>query len=287
MAPPSSGAVVIGAALKIFEEKKIWENKPGSTQELHLIAESLKRAFRGRFLLGDPKFAKNPIEELMSPKYIKAQADSISLDKAKSVTMTNPKELKESMETTHLSLMDEQGNAVALNITLNGNYGSGIISSKYGITMNNEMDDFTTKLGEPNQWGIVQGEANKVEAGKRPLSSMSPTVVTKDGKAIMVAGGQGGPRIISAVLQSIHRVLDNNMNADQAANFVRVHHQIVPDKTYIDPLRFTEETAKALTKMGHNVTEDGVARVHVVAKSPKGWLEAGCDTRGECAAGGL
>jgi gamma-glutamyltranspeptidase / glutathione hydrolase len=287
MPPPSSGAVVIGAALKMFEAKKIWDLKPGSSKELHLIAESLKRSFRGRFLLGDPKFAKNPVDELLGAKYLKTQADSISMDKAKTVSMTDVKELNESKETTHFSMMDDEGNAVGLTITLNGNYGSGVISQKYGIVLNNEMDDFTTKLGEPNQWGIVQGEANKVEAGKRPLSSMSPTIVTKDGKVVMVAGGQGGPRIISAVTQVIHRVLDNAMNIDQAIQFVRVHHQILPDKTFIDPFRSSEDTQQALTKMGHNVTEDPVARVHGVARSSKGWLESGCDSRGECSVGGL
>lgn len=287
MPPPSSGAVVIGAALKMLEAKKIWDLKAGSAKELHLIAESLKRSFRGRFLLGDPKFAKNPTEELLSPKYLKAQADSISMDKSKTVTMTDVKELSESKETTHYSMMDDEGNAVGLTITLNGNYGSGVISQKYGIVLNNEMDDFTTKLGEPNQFGLVQGEANKVEAGKRPLSSMSPSIVTKDGKVVMVAGGQGGPRIMSAVTQVIHRVLDNGMNIDQAIQFVRVHHQILPDKTFIDPLRSSGETEQALTKMGHNVVEDMVARVHGVARSAKGWLESGCDSRGECSTGGL
>ena len=287
MPPPSSAAVLIGGGLKILESKKVWDLKAGSSAELHLIAESLKRAFRGRFLLGDPKYAKNPIEELLGEKYLKTQADDISMVKAKTVSVTNPKELTDKMETTHYSMMDDEGNAVGLTITLNGNYGCGVVTNKYGIALNNEMDDFSTRPGEPNQFGLIQGESNKVEGGKRPLSTMSPTLVSKDGKVILVAGGQGGPRIASSVLQVIHRVLDNGMNIDQAIQFVRVHHQVLPDKTYVDPLRTSDDSLKVLSKLGHNIAEETVARVHAVRRNQKGWLESGCDSRGECSAGGL
>lgn len=287
MPPPSSAAVVMGAAFQMFDRQNLSSLSPGSSKELHLIAETLKRSFRGRYLLGDPKFVDNPVDQLLSPKYIEAQLASIRTDKAGTVSMADLKEVKESQETTHFSLMDREGNALAITVTLNGNYGSGVVTENYGIVLNNEMDDFTARPGEPNQFGLVQGEANQVEAGKRPLSSMSPTLVFKDGKVVASLGSPGGPRIISAVVQVIHRLLGNNMDMDQAIQFVRVHNQILPNKTYIDPLRSSEDTRKRLTDMGHIVEEDTVAKVYGVRRNSKGWFEAAHDSRGEGASGGL
>ncbi len=287
MPPPSSSAVVMGAAFHIFERKNISALAPGSAAELHLIAETLKRGFRGRFLLADPKFNPNPMAKLLDSKYLESLTNSINDKKSTKVEVASEKEFTESQETTHISLMDAEGNAVALTITLNGNFGSGVVTDKFGIALNNEMDDFTTRPGEPNQFGLIQGSANKVEAGKRPISSMSPTLVMKDGKVIVSLGSPGGPRIISAVTQVIHRVLDNDLDMDQAIQFVRVHHQILPDKIYVDPLRSSPDTLAKLKDMGHQTEESVVAKVYGVRRNAKGWLEAAHDSRGEGASGGL
>jgi len=287
MPAPSSSAVVMSVALRLFELENLKALKPGSSQELHGIAESLKRAFRGRFLLGDPKFVKNPVTQLTSEEYIRQQFKSINMSKATEVSMADQKEFPESHETTHFSLMDSEGNAVAFTVTLNGSYGSGVVSEKYGIALNNEMDDFTARLGEPNQFGLIQGRSNQVEAGKRPISSMSPTLVLKDGQVVMSLGSQGGPRIISSVAQVLHRVIGQSMTMDEAIQFARVHHQVLPNKLYIDPLRSTADTEEKLKSMGHQIEESMVAKVYGVRKNSKGWFEAAFDSRGEGASGGL
>ncbi|MGE3973328.1 MAG: gamma-glutamyltransferase [Bdellovibrionales bacterium] len=286
MPPPSSGGIVMMSALKLFELGKLNEITPQSGDEYHFIGEILKRAFRGRTLLGDPDFANNPIAQLTSETYLKQQLKEISASKAKDV---EPVDLNsfDSTETTHFSIMTANGDAIAFTVTLNGAYGSGVVSERFGIALNNEMDDFTTKPGEPNQFGLIQGDANKVEAGKRPLSSMSPTIVEKDGKTELVLGSPGGPRIISAVTQVLYRFLITKMNIDAAIQAPRVHHQTLPNKLFIDPLRFQHETKEFLKRKGHVVEESPVAKVYGVAKHPSGWMQSAFDSRGEGAAGGL
>lgn len=287
MPPPSSGGVVIYQALKLMDALKLKTKAQLSVDELHLLAEIESRAFRGRSLLGDPDFHKNPIAFLTSSKYLDEMANSIKPSKSVEMKPFNEKENHESSETTHFSIMDNEGHAIALTVTLNGNYGSAVVSKRFHIALNDEMDDFTTHPGEANMYGLTQGAGNDVEPGKRPLSSMSPTLVERDGKMIMSAGAPGGPRIITAVLQTLYRVLARNMNVDQAVQFPRVHHQFSPHKLYVDKNRFSPEILAALKERGHNIEEVGsMGKAYAVRLRPDGILEGAFDARGEGASGG-
>lgn len=280
MPPPSSGGVVMVSALKLIEELKLSKLPARSYDEYHMLAEILKASYRGRSELADPDFTKNPIESLLSDKYIKSLAKKINLKK---VSNFKPIKInvKESSETTHYNVMDANGNAVSLTVTLNGSYGSGVVSKNYGISLNNEMDDFTTKPGEPNMFGLIQGQSNNVEPGKRPLSSMTPTLLLKDDKVKMTIGAPGGPRIISSVLQVIYRNLYRELDMDQAIQALRVHHQFLPKKTFLDRNLATPELIKNLKSRGHNVEESWMARVNAIRINESNWLEAAFDSRGE------
>jgi gamma-glutamyltranspeptidase/glutathione hydrolase len=288
MPPPSSGGVVILSALKLIDQLKLKERAPLSVDELHLLAEIEARAFRGRVLLGDPDFHKNPLDYLTSPGYLSELAKSVSMKKSVAVKPLSDKDVQESSQTTHYSVMDNEGHAIALTVTLNGGYGSAVVSDRYHIALNNEMDDFTTHPGEANMYGLIQGPGNEVEAGKRPLSSMSPTLVERDGKIVMSLGAPGGPRIITGVLQALYRILATHADVDQAVQWPRVHHQFLPNKLYVDSGRFSPEILAALRDRGHVIEEArGMAKVYAVRLRPDGVLEAAFDARGEGAAGGI
>lgn len=288
MPPPSSGGVVIATGLKLIEQLKLKQYPPQSANELHVLAEIMSRSFRGRGHLADPDYYKNPLDLLLSKKYIKELKDSISKTKKTKISALNDKQFNDSSETTHFAVMDKDGNAISMTVTLNGNYGSGVFSDKYGISLNNEMDDFTTRPGEPNMFGLIQGQGNKVEAGKRPLSSMSPTIAMKNGKVVMALGSPGGPRIISSVMQVLYRVLVNGMNMDQAIQFPRIHHQFLPDKVLHDPFVFSPDTIALLKKRGHKMeVPSWHAKVYGVRKNKNGYLEAAFDARGEGGVGGF
>lgn len=287
MPPPSSGGVIILSALKLIEKMGLKEKPALSIDEFHLMGEIESRAFRGRFLLGDPDFHKNPLQHLTSDAYLEEMRKSINPKKTVALKPLFDADVKESSETTHYSVMDAEGRAIALTVTLNGGYGSGVVTHKYGIAMNNEMDDFTTKPNEPNMFGLIQGPGNQVEPGKRPLSSMSPTLVEKNGKVVMAVGAPGGPRIISAVLQAIYRTLARGMDADSAIQAPRVHHQFLPHTLYVDRQRISPEVLQGLRDRGHKVQEGGMAKVYMVRLRPDGILEAAFDSRGEGGAGGI
>lgn len=288
MPPPSSGGVVIKSALNLMEKLKLHEKEPQSVEELHLMGEILARSFRGRAALGDPDYHQNPLDLLLSDNYLKKMASSISVSKSKKLKpLSIEATTKESTETTHYSVMDTKGNAISLTVTLNGNYGSAVVSNRFGIAMNNEMDDFTTRPGEPNMFGLIQGKGNSVQPGKRPLSSMSPSLVEKDGKIIMTVGAPGGPRIISGTLQVIYRVLANGWDMDKAIQAPRVHHQFLPHTLFVDEDRLSPDVLKLLKKKGHSIKESWIARVVGVRLNDKGNLEAAFDSRGEGAAGGF
>lgn len=287
MPPPSSGGVVIKTALELTQKLNVKEKRPLSVEEYHLLGEIDSRSFRGRLLLGDPDFHTNPLKFLFSQKQIEFLQNSIQPLKATTVpALAEDKSKNESDETTHFSVLDKDGNAVAITVTLNGDYGSGLVSEKYGIALNDEMDDFTTKPGTPNMFSLYQGEGNSVQPGKRPLSSMSPTLVEKNGKIVMSVGAPGGPRIISAVYQALYRALARGMNADTAIQTPRVHHQFMPNVLFIDRDRVSPEILDKLRKMGHDVKESSIARVYMVKTNERGNLEAAFDSRGEGAAGG-
>jgi gamma-glutamyltranspeptidase/glutathione hydrolase len=289
MPPPSSGGAVIKAAFELFERVDIEDQALLSIDELHLMAEVLNRAFRGRALLGDPDFHNNPFDRILSQSYLDEMAQSIKIDKAVQLTPLVDKAMTESTETTQFSILDAEGNAISLTVTLNGSYGSGVVSEKYGISLNNEMDDFTTRPGEANAYGLLQGFGNRVQPGKRPLSSMSPTLVEKDGRIVMTLGAAGGPRIISSVIQTIYRVLVSGLDIDRAVQFPRVHHQFLPNKLYMDEFKFSPEVVKGLQQRGHDTVEQRpsyLGRIKAVRLNDKGYLEASFDNRSEGAVGG-
>ena len=289
MPPPSSGGIVIKTALNLIDQLELKKLKPFSVNEFHMIGEILNRSFRGRSLLGDPDYHKNPIDSLLSKSYLTKMAKSINNNKATKLSpLKESFGQRESSETTHISILDSKGNAVSMTITLNGSYGSAIVSERYGIALNNEMDDFTTHPTKPNLFGLIQGSGNRVEPGKRPLSSMSPTLVGKDNKIVLALGAPGGPKIISAVLQTLYRLLVNGLDIDQAIQAPRVHNQFLPSTLFIDKVRFTPETIKGLTSRGHEIKQRGfIGRVYAVRKNDKRILEAAHDSRGEGASGGL
>lgn len=289
MPPPSSGGAVIKAAFELFDKVDIEQYKPLSVDEIHLMAEVLNRAFRGRALLGDPDYHKNPFDQILSASYLDDMARSISPAKAIQLQPLVDKPLDDSNETTQFSILDADGNAITLTVTLNGSYGSGVVSEKYGISLNNEMDDFTTHPGEPNAFGLVQGFGNRVQPGKRPLSSMSPTLVEKDGKIVMALGAAGGPRIISSVIQTIYRVLVTGLDIDRAVQFPRVHHQFLPNRLYMDEFKFSPEVVTGLQQRGHDTVEQRpgyLGRIKAVRLNDKNYLEAAYDNRSEGAVGG-
>jgi len=241
--------------LNMMEHWPINQWGHNSANTVHHMAEAMKLAYADRAeYLGDPGFVKIPLQGLTSKKYADALAAQISADKARSA-----KEIRagkpqpyESDQTTHYSVVDKAGNMVAVTYTLNTNFGSGIVAPGTGIMLNNEMDDFSAKPGVPNAYGVIGGDANAVAAGKRPLSSMTPTFVLKDGKPWLVTGSPGGPRIITTVLEQIVNGIDFGMNPAEAASQLRFHHQWTPDELRIEK-GFSPDTIKLLRDKGQNV----------------------------------
>ena len=312
MPPPSSGGIIIKIALELSKKLNLKSKKPLSVEEFHSLSEIMSLSFRGRTLLGDPDFIKNPIAYLESPKYInsltkifrKNQVSKLSpFDEkkfyksaesaegakgAEGAESAESAEGAESAETTHYIVMNKKGQAVSLTVTLNGNYGSGVISKRFGVALNNEMDDFTTVLGKPNLFGLIQGKANQVEAYKRPLSSMSPSLALKNGKTVLALGAPGGPRIINGVFQVLYRTLQTGFNMEQAIFTPRIHHQFLPRVTFYEKDRFSPEVLKGLKKKGHKLKSTyGVAIVYGVRFNKEGLLEGAADYRGEGFVGGL
>jgi gamma-glutamyltranspeptidase/glutathione hydrolase len=291
MPPPSSGGTVISQALRLMTKIGLQSGTPLSANEFHWLIEIQKMSFRGRALLGDPDFVKNPLDHLRSDTYLNPMAAMFRMDKSISETqLAAPSPtpgVNESENTTHFSIMDAAGNAVAMTITLNGDYGSGLVTPKSGISLNNEMDDFTTRPGQPNMFGLIQGESNLVRPGARPLSSMSPTLVEKNGRIVMSLGAPGGPRIISSVLQVLYRALTQPFDLDQLIQAPRVHHQFRPNSVRVDNFKISPETMAALRSRGHQIETASTGKVYAIRLDSSGLLEAAFDSRGEGAAGGL
>ena len=280
---PSSGGLILSRALKLMEKQKLYKKELYSLEELHLFSEILSRAFRPRFLMGDPDFIKADAKDWLSNQSLEDINKSISLKKVHRL-----KPLKESEETTHLSLLDLEGNAVSMTLTLNGYYGSHIVSEKYGIVLNNQMDDFTTFPDKANMFGLFQGKNNRIQGGKRPLSSMTPVIVEKNKRTVLVIGGAGGPKIISGVLQSLYRHLINKMDIEQALISPRLHHQFLPRKLYIEDKRFNPELILNLKMKGHDIRfERSMAQVFAVSRDKEGRLFSAHENRREGASGGL
>jgi gamma-glutamyltranspeptidase / glutathione hydrolase len=222
-----------------------------------VMAEAMRHTYVDRnFQLGDPDFVKNPVEKLLSDAYaedIRTQINQARATVSKDVQPgTAP---HEGTETTHYSVVDPAGNAVSVTYTINGFFGARVIAGDTGFLLNDEMDDFTIKPGVPNLFGLVQGKTNVIAPGKRPLSSMSPTVVTKDGKTIMVLGSPGGSRIITIVVNTLINVVDYGMNIQEAVDAPRIHHQWLPDQITVEPFALSPDTVRILNNMGHKVVE--------------------------------
>ncbi len=289
--PPSSGGVGILQMLGMLDGTGYEKSAAGSAAAYHYLAEVMRRFYADRNeYLGDPDFVKNPISALLDPAYIRTRRNSI--DPVLSTPRDQikpglPAAVAEGSDTTHYSVADDQGNVVAVTYTLNNGYGSKVTVPGAGFLLNDEMDDFASKPGSPNLFGLVQGEANAIAPGRRPLSSMVPTIVLKDGKPFLVLGAPGGSFIITAVLQVMLNVMDFGMNIQDAIDFPRVHHQWKPDQLGVER-GVSPDTIALLKKAGYSIEEAKpvvVARVEGILLSD-GWLQGGHDERGTGKASG-
>ena len=277
MPPPSSGGVHLVQMLNILEGFPIGFLGPNSADSIHLMAESMRLAYADRsHHLGDPDFWKVPIAGLTSKAYATKLRASIDFDRARPSSRVKPGNptLYESEDTTHFSIMDAHGNAVSNTYTINFSFGSGITAAGTGILLNNEMDDFSAKPGVPNAYGLIGGEANAIQAGKRPLSSMTPTIVAKDGKPVLVTGSPGGSRIITTVMQIIMNVVDHGMNIAAATHAPRVHHQWWPDELRVET-GISPDTLDILSARGHAIAvKRAMGSTQSIMRSAKGLMGA-------------
>lgn len=279
-APPSSGGVTLCEMLNILENFSLNQTNYHDTKTLRYIIEAMRYSFFDRNIkLGDPHFVTNPIQQLLSKPYAKELSEKI---RHTTLTPLSPPAMtvREKSETTHYSIVDKQGNAVAVTYTLNGFFGAKIIAKPTGFFLNNEMDDFAVKPGQPNQFGLVQYDANSIQPGKRPLSSMTPTIVLKDGQLFMVIGSPGGPRIITAVLLTLLNVVDYGMNIQEAVNNPRFHFQGEPDVIDVEPFAFSTITAKKLQIKGYQLAPHSTATaVEAILIQKAGSLQGANDYR--------
>ena len=272
--PPSSGGITMMEALNILEGYNLGKMGNRSADAIHVTVEAFRRAFFDRAeLLGDPDFSQIPVAQLIDKKYADGWRQSLDMMRAtdskdvrrpsgfgeldRPAAMHPPYTGRESSNTTHYSVVDEQGNAVAVTTTLNDSFGSAVTAGKLGFLLNDEMDDFTSKPGVPNGYGLIQGEANAIAPGKRPLSAMAPTIVLKDGKLFMVLGSPGGPRIITTVANILMGVVDYGLDIQQAVNAPRFHHQWQPDEIDVEKYGISPDTIKLLQARGHKIKAEG------------------------------
>jgi len=287
MSPPSSGGICMAQILKTTANYPIAQYGHNTTKTIQVLTEAQRRAYADRsHYLGDPDFIDIPVDSLLSDAYLKDRMDSFSFESA-----TPSKELThgsisqaESTETTHYSIVDSYGNAIAVTTTLNASFGSKLYSKKLGFFLNNEMDDFSAKPGTPNLFGLVGGNANAIAPQKRMLSSMTPTLVEKDNKLWMTLGTPGGSTIITSVLQTILNVYEFNMSMQQAVNAPRFHHQWLPDIVKVEANSFDDKTIKELENKGYKIdykNASNIGRVDAILVLSDGSLEAGADKRGD------
>jgi gamma-glutamyltranspeptidase/glutathione hydrolase len=268
--PPSSGGATLCEILNILEGYDLTAMGLHSAAEAHVLAEAMRHAFLDRdTLLGDPEFVSNPLEKLLSKDYAAAIRASIGAGATPSRELLAGTPPHEKPETTQYSVLDHAGNAVSVTYTLNGAFGAGVMAA--GFLLNDEMDDFAVKPGSANMFGLVQGVANAIAAGKRPLSSMAPTIVMRDGHVAMVLGSPGGPRIITIVLETLINLIDHGMAPQEAVNTPRLHMQWLPDKLFAEPYALSPDTASLLRGMGYDITVQapwGAAELIYVGQSP-------------------
>jgi gamma-glutamyltranspeptidase/glutathione hydrolase len=282
MPPPSSGGIILALMMNMAENLNLRQKGFHSASSIHLIAEIERRAYADRAKhLGDSDFYPVPLEGLLDKSYAKSRISDFDPSKAsKSQNIEAGIPRKSSEETTHYSIVDQDGNAVAVTTTLNGNYGSKVIVKGAGFFLNNEMDDFSAKPGTPNMFGLVGAEANAIQPGKRMLSSMTPTIVEKDGKLHLVVGTPGGATIISSVYQVLLNVLEYGLGLQDAVQKPRFHHQWLPDQIFHEENTFDETTQKSLKALGHKLQKRGnIGLVDAIMVLPDGKLEGAADYR--------
>lgn len=292
MAPSSSGGIALVQLLKISEHFPISKYGSKSAKTIHIMTEAERRVYADRAKhLGDSDFWDVPIDELLADSYIATRVGEIDLFQATSSQEVRAMELDniaESEETTHYSIIDNQGNAVSLTTTINSAYGSKVFVEGAGFLMNNEMDDFSSKPGVPNKYGLLGGAANSIQPGKRMLSAMTPTIIEKDGGLFMVVGTPGGSTIITSVYQTILNVIDHDMSMTEAVSEKRFHHQWKPDQIYMEKNAIDQEVIEELKKMGHKVkTRGSIGKVDAILVNPDGSYEGAADPRGDDWAIGL
>jgi gamma-glutamyltranspeptidase/glutathione hydrolase len=287
MGPPSSGGVALLQLLNSVEKYPLKAQGHNSAAAVHVMTEAERRVYADRAAwLGDPDFFNVPVSELTAKSYSEKRMRSFNPDKATPSAEVREGQplLSESHETTHLSVIDQKGNAVSVTTTLNDSYGSAVVVAGAGFFLNDEMDDFSIKAGEPNMYGVIGGEANKIEPGKRMLSSMTPTIVERDGKLFMVVGTPGGSTIITSVFQTIMNVVEFDMHMQQAVAARRIHSQWLPEVIFPEKGALTKRDSTRLVKLGHRFDEGywgGIGRVDAILVLPDGRLEAGADPRGD------
>lgn len=294
MAPPSSGGITLLQIMKMVENFDLKKTGFQSTKYIQLLTEAERRAYADRnYFLGDPDFVNIPLDKLSDSLYLQNRLNqTFDWNKA-----TPSKEIahgnistKESTETTHYSIKDSFGNAVAATTTLNGNYGSKLYCDELGFFLNNEMDDFSVKEGTPNMYGLIGAKANSIEPGKRMLSSMTPTIVEKNNKLYMIVGSPGGSTIITSVLQTILNVYHFDMSMQEAVSTPRFHHQWLPDEIVFEPNKFDKNTILQLEKKGYHIIQRNtriLGKVDAIKILPNGSAEGGADPRGDDTAVGF
>lgn len=287
MAPPSSGGVTIAqifGMIEAFDLKSLEHNSP---EYIQVLVEAERRAYADRnYYLGDPDFVEVPVAQMLDKSYLKSRMSTFTKEKAtlSSEVAQGSIQFQESDETTHYSILDQFGNALAITTTLNGAFGSKLFCDDLGFFLNNEMDDFSAKAGVPNMFGLIGAEANKIEPGKRMLSSMTPTLVEKDGQLLMIVGTPGGSTIMTSVVQTILNVIEFDMGMQEAVNSARFHHQWLPDEIRFEKEVFTQETLEKLKAKGYLINESPspiIGKVDAILVLKDGKLEGGADPRGD------